>query len=273
MTTEGDKPTPQPRRKPASQPTLISNYFKRIESPTEKRRPPSPASVVILEGRPRSPAFSIDVDEHVPKRARLSTPPAVGDLKGASEDGELNALTELIRPKVKEFRPPPESPRTARYKYIPSSPATTNNNVTSEELAKMKYLHEKFVAKLGRPESIDPLRKLSQSESQMEEDEESDEEEEPPAASKTLRGKYATPQVSSGKKGATKKASSLSTVKFTPLERQYVEIKKQYPDTLLLIEVGYKFRFFGEDARVLPLWSRLTLDCFEGVGHCAFYES
>jgi DNA mismatch repair protein MSH3 len=31
-----------------------------------------------------------------------------------------------------------------------------------------------------------------------------------------------------------------------------VELKKQYPDTLLLIEVGYKFRFFGEDARVVP---------------------
>jgi DNA mismatch repair protein MSH3 len=64
-----------------------------------------------------------------------------------------------------------------------------------------------------------------------------------------LRGKYAA---KGGKKAATtkSKAKAESTTKFTPLEKQFVELKKQYPDTLLLIEVGYKYRFFGEDARV-----------------------
>lgn len=38
--------------------------------------------------------------------------------------------------------------------------------------------------------------------------------------------------------------------KFTPLEMQVVELKAKYPGCLLLIEVGYKFRFFGEDAKV-----------------------
>jgi hypothetical protein len=38
--------------------------------------------------------------------------------------------------------------------------------------------------------------------------------------------------------------------KFTPLETQVVELKAKYPNCLLLIEVGYKFRFFGEDAKV-----------------------
>jgi DNA mismatch repair protein MSH3 len=32
------------------------------------------------------------------------------------------------------------------------------------------------------------------------------------------------------------------------LEQQFVDIKSQYPDALLLIECGYKFRFFGDDA-------------------------
>ncbi|KAG0003387.1 Mismatch repair protein msh3 [Entomortierella chlamydospora] len=36
----------------------------------------------------------------------------------------------------------------------------------------------------------------------------------------------------------------------TPLEKQFVEIKDQYPDAILCIEVGYKFRFFGEDAEI-----------------------
>ncbi|XP_077241803.1 homolog of DNA mismatch repair protein MSH3 isoform X2 [Tasmannia lanceolata] len=49
--------------------------------------------------------------------------------------------------------------------------------------------------------------------------------------------------------------------KFTPLEQQVVELKSKYPDVLLMIEVGYKFRFFGEDAetaaRVLGIFAHI----------------
>ncbi|KAJ8752836.1 hypothetical protein K2173_008571 [Erythroxylum novogranatense] len=40
------------------------------------------------------------------------------------------------------------------------------------------------------------------------------------------------------------------SVKFTPLEQQVVDLKGKYPDVLLMIEVGYKYRFFGEDAEI-----------------------
>ncbi|KAJ2454597.1 Mismatch repair protein msh3 [Coemansia sp. RSA 2424] len=39
-------------------------------------------------------------------------------------------------------------------------------------------------------------------------------------------------------------------VKYTPLELQVLEAKEQHPDVLLAVEVGYKYRFFGEDARI-----------------------
>ncbi|GAY41192.1 hypothetical protein CUMW_057550 [Citrus unshiu] len=49
--------------------------------------------------------------------------------------------------------------------------------------------------------------------------------------------------------------------KYTPLEQQVVELKTKYPDVLLMIEVGYKFRFFGEDAemaaKVLGIYAHL----------------
>ncbi|KAJ1665089.1 Mismatch repair protein msh3 [Coemansia sp. RSA 1646] len=38
--------------------------------------------------------------------------------------------------------------------------------------------------------------------------------------------------------------------KYTPLEIQVLEAKEQHPDILLAVEVGYKYRFFGEDARI-----------------------
>ncbi|KAL6844331.1 hypothetical protein ACP4OV_026004 [Aristida adscensionis] len=37
---------------------------------------------------------------------------------------------------------------------------------------------------------------------------------------------------------------------YTPLEQQVVDIKARHPDVLLMVEVGYRFRFFGEDAAV-----------------------
>lgn len=35
---------------------------------------------------------------------------------------------------------------------------------------------------------------------------------------------------------------------FTPLETQVVNIRKQFPDCLLMVECGYRMRFFGQDA-------------------------
>ncbi|KAG0589041.1 hypothetical protein KC19_2G287300 [Ceratodon purpureus] len=37
---------------------------------------------------------------------------------------------------------------------------------------------------------------------------------------------------------------------YTPLELQVVELKERYPDVLLMVEVGYKYRFFGNDAEI-----------------------
>ncbi|XP_022736083.1 DNA mismatch repair protein MSH3 isoform X3 [Durio zibethinus] len=38
--------------------------------------------------------------------------------------------------------------------------------------------------------------------------------------------------------------------KYTPLEQQVVDLKSKYPDVLLMVEVGYRFRFFGKDAEI-----------------------
>ncbi|KAJ1272878.1 hypothetical protein BS78_06G236400 [Paspalum vaginatum] len=39
----------------------------------------------------------------------------------------------------------------------------------------------------------------------------------------------------------------------TPLEQQVVDLKARHPDVLLMVEVGYRFRFFGEAAAVLGI--------------------
>jgi DNA mismatch repair protein MSH3 len=246
-------------KRKTSQPSLISNYFQKVDSQAQKRssQPSQPSTANARNGRtpdpPTSPATSDVEAEPLPKRARLESPPS-SESPRPTTPVERNALTTLMGPKIKEFRPPPLSPRTARYKYIPESSANGDDMATPEDVEKKKSLHEKFVKKLGRPESIASIRRPSASEvSQVDEDGEEDDEEVP--AAKELRGKYTAP---GRKKSTTTKPAASSTAKLTPLERQYVEIKKQYPDTLLLIEVGYKFRFFGEDAKVFIYLVKLT---------------
>lgn len=36
----------------------------------------------------------------------------------------------------------------------------------------------------------------------------------------------------------------------TPLEKQVMAIKEQYPDAILFVECGYRYRFFDKDAEV-----------------------
>ncbi|GFY84229.1 homolog of DNA mismatch repair protein MSH3 [Actinidia rufa] len=53
----------------------------------------------------------------------------------------------------------------------------------------------------------------------------------------------------------------ISIPKYTPLEQQVVDLKAKYPDVLLMVEVGYRYRFFGEDAenaaRVLGIYAHV----------------
>lgn len=39
-------------------------------------------------------------------------------------------------------------------------------------------------------------------------------------------------------------------MKYTPLEKQYMEVAQEHPELLLMVENGYKYDFFGKDAEV-----------------------
>ncbi|XP_056021939.1 DNA mismatch repair protein Msh3-like isoform X3 [Ostrea edulis] len=80
------------------------------------------------------------------------------------------------------------------------------------------------------------------------------EDEERPSTSRDLTGLQKFASGTSEKAAVNRKMK----MKYTPLEQQYMELKERYPDTLLFVECGYKYRFFGEDAenaaRVLKIY-------------------
>lgn len=52
------------------------------------------------------------------------------------------------------------------------------------------------------------------------------------------------------KKSELASGSVTKPKKLTPLEKQYLELKSSNHDKLLAVQVGYKFKFFGEDAQI-----------------------
>ncbi|KAK5112935.1 Mismatch repair protein msh3 [Meristemomyces frigidus] len=172
--------------------------------------------------------------------------PALNAVSGNSNDGGHE-------PKVTE--------RTSKYLFS-SSPIPTaaqNEDIGDEaddkETRKLKErLHQKFVKRLGRPDSIADIKRRNHliaeetegNEEGMEDEEGEAEPEPPPSKSKSRKGT----------------AAKKSTSNLTPMEKQVLDIKHKNPDTLLVVEVGYKFRFFGEDARTAA--RELSIMCIPG---------
>ncbi|KDN51533.1 hypothetical protein RSAG8_00078, partial [Rhizoctonia solani AG-8 WAC10335] len=77
---------------------------------------------------------------------------------------------------------------------------------------------------------------------------------------KASTGKAAATANGKGKGSKETEEIGPAGLKYTPLEKQILALKKQHEDAILLFEVGYKFRFFGEDARVAS--RELGIACF-----------
>ncbi|KAI9701432.1 MAG: Mismatch repair protein msh3 [Bogoriella megaspora] len=169
--------------------------------------------------------------------------------KGRKSLGQASAadLNGVRKPRLSE--------RTSKYLFS-SSPAGDENEpeIDDEESRKLKEnLHRRFVKKLGKPDSIADIKRRNNfiAEETIGGDEGA-EDEDADAGESSL-------QPTKGKKGVSAKKGSK---KLTPMEQQIVDLKRKYMDTLLVVEVGYKFRFFGEDARVAA--KELGIVCIPG---------
>jgi len=175
------------------------------------------------------------------------------------DDNNKAEVTSSLRPISVNRQPPiatnspPTVDRTSKYLFS-SSPLQENQHVEADDAVdtqKKEDLHRRFVKKLGKPDSIADIKRrnralLDDPTGEAEEAEDVDDETTPEPA-KPAKGK-----------GAAKKGGS----KLTPMEKQVMDIKRVHMDTLLVVEVGYKFRFFGEDARIAA--KELGIVCIPG---------
>jgi len=272
----------------AGKQTSISSFFSRPSggppsSPAvvPKKRAPSPKPKPKPAPRPgKKPAAVEDSDEEdgdvrLPARRRASKRalddeeefvPQSTAKNGGDDDDDDDDLYSVPAPAAKKAKVDwGSSPASATlrkhaggdvttsdcYRYNPSlKPAEAVE--TDEDPARKREkerLRQKFAQKLGKIE----ISRKAVGDAGEEAEADGDEEPEPaPFAKRFGRGR-APAAAARGRKPATK---------LTPLEKQVVDIKRRYMDTVLIVEVGYKFRFFGEDARIAS--QNLSIMCIPG---------
>lgn len=132
---------------------------------------------------------------------------------------------------------------TAKFRFdnVSQIDSNTQSEASDKNKEERKTLHEKWVRKIGTAQSVQqPLE--TDADSQSADVDEAEEADVGDAASLTNRFTADTKD-----KTLRRKPNS----KLTPLEKQFVDLKRKHGEkTVLVVEVGYKFRFFGLDAQI-----------------------
>jgi DNA mismatch repair protein MSH3 len=222
--------------------TSISSFF--VPKNTQPKVPastnltPSPATnpPVVLLKRPSNGNIAATAS----KKRRIVSPD--------DDDENEDPAEEPVKQKV-ATEASSKLDRAAKYIFS-SSPVAIAEDDTPEIRKQKEALHRKFVQKLGRPDSLAEIRRKN---NVIEDDEAAnagadDEEQEEPEEEEQPKKKIAS------KKGGRGK--------LTPGDTQYLEIKRKHLDKVIVYQVGYKYRFLGEDARIAG--KELSIVCIPG---------
>ncbi|KAK2814417.1 Mismatch repair protein msh3, partial [Arthroderma sp. PD_2] len=263
--------TPSLKRK---QQTISSFFTKTVPSPSSngstasQKKGKESGQGRLVEGTSRSESGSplkerdnghgedVDEDEDedeviLPVKKRIRSSAWKPAEKESEKEPEVNGHD--VEKETEQSRPPPNpEPRSSASRAemfrFQSSPIQPAEQIPQAERKRKDQLHQKFVRRLGGPDCLPSLRSqdIGPEVDPAIEGAASDEEEEhtPAPAPKGRVGKKA---------GGSK---------LTPMERQILDIKNKHLDAILLIQVGYKYQFYGEDAKVAA--KVLSIVCIPG---------
>lgn len=190
------------------------------------------------------------------KRLRRSNSEYGSEKNGSTANGDGRSASQMLGPiTANEAKVPRGFGHTSKYAFS-SSPAQTNENIDEDEESRKSrdLLHKRFVKKLGRPDSIAEIKRRNWQIIEESADTQLD-----PEDGEDANEEMAAKPSTKGKKGvAAKKGSG----KLTPMVKQFLDIKRHHLDTVLIVEVGYKFKFLGEDARIAA--KELSIVCIPG---------
>ncbi|KAF9886057.1 Mismatch repair protein msh3 [Aspergillus nanangensis] len=238
----------------------ISSFF--TKKPQSTKREPSHnveaqrvgsdgvEDVGIENREPKMADDTIEEDDDIvppaPKRARIN---------GRQLPDTAQSFDTAPSPGPEQPAAPKSSQRTELSKFVSSSAGAgteespgMGEGEDKERRKEREKLHKQFVRRLGGSDCLIGINKNVADESDPTLEDGADvEDEEEAAPAPPTKGK------ATAKKGGGK---------LTPMEKQIIEMKRKHMDMVLAVQVGYKFRFFGEDARVAA--KELSIVCIPG---------
>ncbi|VDC07803.1 unnamed protein product [Peniophora sp. CBMAI 1063] len=255
--------------RPTNQQPTLSRFF--AQSPTKTKAGPSTTAAKRKAPTSTSRRDSSPIDLTL-SSDEASTPPAAKKRKTAPTHAHVNRHLFLPdgtpTPEPEAEAAPhhsgtaPNSPVHDRWKYAASQPAV--DRTASELLEKQQRRARLAKALIADNNSFHRPRAeaaSSDTERHGEEGEESDYGD----GDDKFRELQAAFALKPAKGGARRKAVQQPTVKgrkgkekevgpsglaYTPLELQVKRLKEEHPDLLLMILIGYKYKFYGEDAKI-----------------------
>jgi DNA mismatch repair protein MSH3 len=188
--------------------------------------------------QPKRPSSENIQSSHTKKRRVLS------------DDEDEDPITVVVpqRNRANQSNQSNKADRTSKYIFSSSAALEDRQEETVEVRKKKDVLHKKFVQKLGRPDSLAEIRRRNHviteedADAGADEDDQDDQEDEDQPKRKPV--------------------STKGSGKLTPMEKQYLEIKRKHLDKVIAYQVGYKYRFWGEDARIAA--KELSIVCIPG---------
>ncbi|KAJ3015114.1 Mismatch repair protein msh3 [Thoreauomyces humboldtii] len=235
------KPTPNAAPLPGKPPTpLTSNPVTPTKTGDGDRIPEASEHVLPATSSP-----TVTDSPATPARGRIRRRPLIASDDEDEDEDENTTMSTLPAlqpdPAMSMIVDPPaqktQSRRTESFRFDPKNvrPTSGDENVSQETPERVR-LRNRFLQKFTIDERSSHGEAVQDLVHEVSEPEEDVEAEKP----KRIIGRPMP------KKAPVKPKKS----PYTPLEQQFLEIKATATDCLLFIEVGYKFRLFGDDAKV-----------------------
>ncbi|KAF8652763.1 hypothetical protein AX16_004259 [Volvariella volvacea WC 439] len=218
----------------ANQPR-ISSFFASTPSATAKRRASSPIDLTNDSDLEEPPAKK--------SRSELHSTTAATSPQRDQSSSQKKGASAIEQWRFAPHSPEKRSPKTQKQLDVEKS--------RREEFRKRLLMDsEKFARK--PPDETAPDTEEEKSESSGDDSDQAWKELSAlfsnKGKGKATKGRTQPP----AKRGSAKKAEVIgpSGQPYTPLELQVVQLKKENPGTVLMVEVGYKYKFFGDDADI-----------------------
>lgn len=265
MSSSPSSPSNPPSRKrqsvppSSSQQSSISSFFRKARPSTGQggeeatAAPPAEAEAeaeaVATKQPPRKRARTEKEQDGIDRNTQMVTAPTPGPPRKDKHEKAINIKERFAFSR----QPASEATAGADANTQPSAQDRQDEEESEAQRAHKIARHRAFVRRLGGPDCLPDL--INDGGGAMNDDaavaeSEEDREDDGPA--------HAAPS----RKGSRAAGGKAAASKLTPMERQVIDIKKKHTDTILIVEVGYKFRFFGEDARVAA--KELSIVCIPG---------